>query len=141
MNLFIRVQDGQPFEHPMLEENFRAAFPDVDTENLPPEFARFTRVAPPALSAYEVYEGVTYERFGDGFTDTHHVRLMTDAERLDKQNATKAYWAENGFSSWVFDEELCAFISPVPYPQGGSMYAWDETTTSWIEVQPPQVPA
>lgn len=132
MKLFIRIQDGQPFEHPIMEDNFRAAFPDVDTNNLPPQFARFNRIAPPALGVYEVYEGVTYEPCENGFTDVHHVRSMTDQEKLDKQNATKAYWAEHGFPSWVFDEATCSFNSPAPYPQDGGAYYWDEATTSWV---------
>jgi hypothetical protein len=48
MELFIRIVDGQPFEHPMLGDNFRQAFPNVDVDNLPPEFARFERVQRPA---------------------------------------------------------------------------------------------
>jgi hypothetical protein len=48
MELFIRIVDGQPFEHPMLGDNFRQAFPHVDVNNLPPEFARFVRVPCPA---------------------------------------------------------------------------------------------
>lgn len=47
MELFIRIVDGQPFEHPISGANFRAAFPHVDVNNLPPEFARFIRVPPP----------------------------------------------------------------------------------------------
>ena len=44
MNLFIRIVDGQPFEHPIFEDNFKQAFPDVDLNNLPSEFLKFVRV-------------------------------------------------------------------------------------------------
>ena len=30
MRLFIQIRDGQPFEHPIIEDNFREAFPDID---------------------------------------------------------------------------------------------------------------
>ena len=56
MELFIRIVDGAPFEHPIMGDNFREAFPHIDTENLPPEFARFVRVAMPTIGVYEVYE-------------------------------------------------------------------------------------
>jgi len=46
-DLFIRIVDGKPFEHPLWGDNFRAAFPHVDVNNLPPEFARFIRVPCP----------------------------------------------------------------------------------------------
>ena len=60
MKLYIRIKDGQTFEHPIFEDNFREAFPDVDVDNLPDEFAHFERVAPPTLGVYEVYEGTSY---------------------------------------------------------------------------------
>lgn len=84
MELFIRIVDGQPFEHPIFEDNFRQAFPDVDVNNLPPEFARFERVAIPEIGLYEVYEGVSYELIDGVYKDVHHVRLMTDAEKEAK---------------------------------------------------------
>jgi len=53
MELYIRIVDGQPFEHPIFGDNFRQAFPDVDTNNLPPEFARFERIDAPECGEYE----------------------------------------------------------------------------------------
>lgn len=45
--LFIRIKDGEIFEHPIIEANFRAAFPNVNVDNLPPQFAEFIRVPRP----------------------------------------------------------------------------------------------
>jgi hypothetical protein len=50
MELYIQVVDGQPINHPILGDNFRQAFPDVDTDNLPDTFARFERIPCPAAS-------------------------------------------------------------------------------------------
>ncbi len=135
MELFIRLKDGQPFEHPILGDNFRAAFPEVDVNSLPPEFSRFERIAPPPIGVYEVYEGVTYERNGDVFTDVHHVRVMTEDEILAKQDTTKKAWSalDGAFPSWVFNAEKCSFEAPVPYPSDGS-WIWDEPTLSWVPV-------
>lgn len=47
MNLYIRIKDGVPYNHPILESNFKQAFPSVDMDALPPEFAKFTRVPKP----------------------------------------------------------------------------------------------
>jgi len=112
MELYIKIKDGQPYEHPMLGENVRQAFPDIDTTNLPSNFARFVRVEIPEIGTYEVYEGVTYEQSGDGFTDVHHVRQMTQEEKTVKQDAVKAEWALYGDPLGVWDEELCTFIVP-----------------------------
>ena len=132
MQLFIQIKDGKPFEHPIFADNFRQAFPDVDTHNLPDTFARFVRVQPPIIGAYEIYEGVTYERQGDVITDVHHVRPMTAEEILQKQEAAQAHWAQHGFPSWVFDAGTCTYNPPVPYPEDGGIYIWDESTLSWI---------
>ena len=134
MELFIQIRNGQPFEHPIFWDNFRQAFPNIDTNNLPDSFAKFVRIEPPIVGIYEVYEGVTYEWQDGVVTDVHHVRAMTADEKTAKQDAVKADWAESGFASWVFDETICSFKAPTPYPTDGKTYRWDEPTTSWIEV-------
>jgi hypothetical protein len=84
LELYIQLRDGQPFEHPIFADNFREAFPDVDTENLPDTFAKFIRVDAPVPNTYEVYEGVTYQWVDGVVKDVHSVREMTDEERAVK---------------------------------------------------------
>lgn len=84
LELYIQIRDGQPHEHPIFADNFREAFPDVDTENLPDTFAKFIRVAPPVPDTYEIYEGVTYQWVDGVVKDVHSVRPMTDEERAEK---------------------------------------------------------
>lgn len=43
------------------------------------------------------------------------------------------------FNSWVLEEESCLWESPLPYPNDGKVYDWDESTVSWIEVQEPEL--
>lgn len=134
MELFIRVKDGQPFEHPIFGDNFRQAFPDVDTNNLPPEFARFVRVQPPAVGAYEKNQTVSYQLVDGVYTDVFTCEQMTAEEIAAKQQAVKDAWAANGFASWTFNEATCSFDAPTPRPTDGKFYQWDEPTTSWVEV-------
>jgi hypothetical protein len=84
LELYIQIRDGQPHEHPIFADNFRAAFPDVDTANLPDTFAKFIRVDAPVPDTYEVYEGVTYQWVDGVVKDVHSVRPMTDEERTAK---------------------------------------------------------
>jgi len=134
MELYIRIQDGVPFEHPILGNNFRQAFPDVDTNNLPPEFASFTRVDPPILGVYELYD-TEYQLQEDGsYMDVHSTRDMSDAEKTAKQDEVKANWEVNGFDSWTFNEDTCEFDPPEPYPDDGKLYRWDEDSLSWVEI-------
>jgi len=134
MELYIQIKNGQPFEHPIIGDNFRESFPHIDTNNLPPNFARFERIPLPALGVYEIYENTTYERDGAGYKDVHHVRPMTEEEKQAKQDEAKAQWAVGpNWASWVFDEKTCSFTPPIPYPNDGKPYRWDEETTSWTK--------
>ncbi len=38
------------------------------------------------------------------------------------------------FASWLLNENTCQWESPIPSPNDGKYYVWDETTTSWVEV-------
>lgn len=134
MELFIQIRNDQPFEHPILGDNFRQAFPHIDCNNLPPEFARFERIERPEIQVYEIYEGVTYEKDGDIYKDVHHVRAMTPEEKTAKQNHTIQNWMQHGYASWIFDEHTCSFQPPAPYPEDGKVYRWDEAITNWVEV-------
>jgi hypothetical protein len=40
------------------------------------------------------------------------------------------------FESWVLDETSCLWEAPTPYPNDGERYTWNETTTSWDQVEP-----
>jgi hypothetical protein len=137
MELFIRIKDGQPFEHPIFGDNFREAFPHVDVNNLPPDFARFERVQPPVWGPYDKNQRVTYERGADGvYRDVWACDPMTADEVKAKQDEVKAQWAASDvtFKSWAFDEEKCAFEAPVPYPTTGKSYYWEESSLSWVEL-------
>lgn len=38
------------------------------------------------------------------------------------------------FDSWVLVEESCQWNPPVPYPDDGKPYTWDESNLQWVEV-------
>lgn len=46
----------------------------------------------------------------------------------------QAFIPPKPYASWLLDEETCRWKSPVEHPQDGKIYAWDEATTSWIEI-------
>mgnify|MGYP003660235637 CR=1 FL=1 len=82
MDFFIRIHDGQPFEHPIVGDNFREVFPDIDPENPPSEFASFTRIDPTniPIGFYEVLVE-EYVWDGPGVRDNWHTRPMTEEQR------------------------------------------------------------
>jgi hypothetical protein len=46
-----------------------------------------------------------------------------------------AFIAPKPYPSWLLDEDTCQWNPPIPYPDDGKDYYWDEDTTSWIEVE------
>jgi hypothetical protein len=132
MNLYIQLVDNKPINHPIMEDNFVQVFPDIDIENLPPNFAKFKRVDKPVIGIYQVYdEGVVYEWKDGVVKDIHQVRSMTEEEILTIQNQTKSDWESTGFVSWIFNEETCSFDPPITYPDDGNAYNWNEESQEW----------
>lgn len=127
MELFIRIKNGQPFEHPIHGDNFCLAFPHVDVNNLPPEFARFERVERPELGEHEVLDPAepTYELVNNIYKDVWHKRDMTQEEKNTvKQAKIAAYrqaWAllphRENFSAWILNEETILYEPPIPRPK------------------------
>lgn len=36
------------------------------------------------------------------------------------------------YPSWVLNEASCLWAAPVPMPQGGKRYVWDEAALAWV---------
>ena len=153
MELFIQIKDGQPFEHPILGDNFRQAFPNIDTNNLPPEFAKFERVDCPVLGEYEtlVSENPTYELIDGVYKDVWHKRDMTVEERESKKQAEiknlQEAWAARpqveNWSAWVLNEETIAYDPPIPRPTPdqtkldvGIFTYWCGADNNWKDTPP-----
>ena len=46
------------------------------------------------------------------------------------------------YPSWILNTTTLDWDAPVPYPNDGKVYAWDEATQSWVLVEPqPAAPA
>lgn len=86
MELYIRIVNGQPFEHPIFGDNFREAFPQVDVNNLPSEFARFERIEKPNTCATFEIEECSYQWVDGIVKDVWTVRAMTAEEIVIKQS-------------------------------------------------------
>ena len=42
-----------------------------------------------------------------------------------------AFIAPKPFNSWILNESICKWESPIPYPQDNNRYMWNEQTLSW----------
>lgn len=39
------------------------------------------------------------------------------------------------FDSWLLNEETCLWDAPVPRPEDGKIYKWNEATINWVELK------
>lgn len=42
------------------------------------------------------------------------------------------------FESWVLNEETCRWEAPVPRPNDGQFYLWDEASGAWVRLEAQQ---
>lgn len=42
------------------------------------------------------------------------------------------------FESWLLNEETCRWEAPIPYPEDGNDYAWDEPSQQWVRPEYPE---
>ena len=47
------------------------------------------------------------------------------------------FYAPQPYPSWTISAPTWQWQPPVPYPDDGKMYVWDEATLSWVEVPAP----
>ena len=93
------------------------------------------RVEAPVLGPYEKNQTVSYglvEGTAGTYTDIWTCEEMTQEEKTAKQQSVKDAWAVYpNWSSWTFDEDTCAMVPPVPYPDTSLLYDWNEDTQTW----------
>lgn len=135
MALYIQIKNELPINHPVLEENLLYSFGSISSE-----WHLFERTEEPELQAYEVFSvpNVEYKLVNDVYTDVWNVRDMTAEEKLAKQNEVKAQWQQRpnlqNFTTWIFDEDLCRYVAPVPRPEGD--FRWSGIKNNWIALPP-----
>jgi hypothetical protein len=49
----------------------------------------------------------------------------------DKEN--DVFYTKQPFSSWTLNKNTWLWEPPIPYPEDGNSYDWDETITSWVK--------
>lgn len=100
-------------------------------------------------------DGVDWEQYYGAKRTSYNTRggvyydPVTGLPSADQSKAFRKNFAGIGFSydperdafippapypSWVLDDTTCTWGAPVPYPQDGKQYEWNEQTISWDEV-------
>ena len=143
MNLYIETNNGQTVNHPAFEENLIQAFGSI-----PEHWEAFVRVEKPIPSLYQfVDEQPTYQKINDVWTDVWNLRDMTAEEKAAKQqevqDAFNTREQASHWSAWIFDEETCKMVPPIPRPtpdeeklNQGIMTFWCGAENNWKDTLP-----
>jgi hypothetical protein len=136
LELYIKIQNGYPVDHPQLKDNVVDAYELSDTDlDGHPDWLPFIRAERPVHGVYEAVDGPHYVRDGNVVNEQWIVRPMTDEEKIIKQNRVKFDWKNSGGSTnWIWDEEKCGYIPPLPYPDDAKPYVWVQEVSKWIEI-------
>jgi hypothetical protein len=49
--------------------------------------------------------------------------------------ANDVFYEPQPYPSWKLNQSTWIWEAPTPHPQDGKKYSWDETTTSWKEIE------
>lgn len=92
---------------------------------------------------YETVDGISdWETHYSEFRGQRCVRTSYNGN-IRKNYAAIGYTYDEGrdafippqpFPSWVLNETTCLWDAPVPYPDDGQRYLWDEDTVSWVQI-------
>jgi len=99
----------------------------IEQESIGIEFLRKLYNEPNAIwkqTSYNTVGGV-YQLGGVPFRKNHAGIGYTYDENKD------AFIAPKPFNSWILNEFSCLWEPPVPYPQDGKEYIWNEQNQFW----------
>ena len=124
---YAKVQNGTVTQVIVAEPEFFDSFVD----NSPGKWIK---------TSYNMHGGVYYDPNTNQPAEDQSV-IDGDEARLRKNYAgigfsydkdRDAFIPPKPYDSWVLNEETCLWEAPVPRPDDGNDYEWDEETTSWV---------
>lgn len=68
-----------------------------------------------------------------------NIRKNYAGEGYTYDSQRDAFIPPKPFASWLLDETTCRWEAPIPMPEDGKTYVWEETSTSWAEVVLPSL--
>lgn len=97
-----------------------------------------------SLRTGDVYKQTSYNTRGGIYYDSITGLPGEDQSKAFRKNYAgigylydknrDAFIPPKPFNSWILDESSCLWNSPVPYPNDGKRYSWDENSLLWIEL-------
>lgn len=86
----------------------------------------------PAGQAYLASLGLSGEWKQTSYNRTFRINYAVVGGTYDSQR--DAFIMRKPHDSWVLNETTLCYESPVPYPDDGGVYDWNESTQQWISL-------
>lgn len=124
MGHFAKVQDGIVAQVIVAEPEFFDTFVDSS----PGEWVQ---------TSYNTYGGVHYNpETGEPSEDqTKALRKNYAGIGFTYDKELDAFIPPKLYASWTLDKETCLWNPPIPYPEDGKRYMWNEDTKTWDLVE------
>ena len=131
MNLYLKIKNGQPDGHPVQQDNLAHAFPNIDLDNLPEEWANFKRVQPPTPGIFQrVNDWGTYIEIDGVWQDSW---VITDMSQEEKDALIARFRADPPFPNAILNIENLTWNKPEK-PTDGQNYIFNPSTGTWVVV-------
>lgn len=128
MGHYAKVLDGKVTQVITAKEDFFNTF--VDTS--PGQWIK---------TSYNTRGGVHYEPNSDtpSVDQSKALRKNYAGIGYTYDSEKDIFYAPQPFPSWILNPDSAIWEAPIPYPNDGKLYTWDEATQSWVEVPTPAV--
>ena len=85
-------------------------------------------------TSYNTRGGVHYTDGEPSEDQTKALRFNYAGIGFTYDEERDAFGPPRPFESWVLDEQTCLWVAPIPMPEDGAVYTWDEQAGDWVEV-------
>jgi hypothetical protein len=85
-------------------------------------------------TSYNTYGGVHYQSDNNTPSEDQNKAFRKNYAGIGYtyDEERDAFIPPKQYPSWVLNEDTCLWESPIPYPNDGNHYIWDEETLSWV---------
>lgn len=82
----------------------------------------------------ELWVQTSYNTYGGQHPEGRPLRMNYAGIGYTYDAVRDAFIAPQPFPSWTLDDTTCLWAAPIPSPDDGKPYIWNEATLAWVEI-------
>lgn len=86
-----------------------------------------------AFGSPDLWIQTSYNTYGGCHPENRPLRVNYAGIGYTYDRQKDAFIPPKPYSSWTLNENTCLWEPPVPYPNDGVIYNWDEPSQQWVE--------